>query len=249
MPAARQHRIRYEDLVRDPADSLRALCGFLDRPFHPAVTAPYDARRERMREALANDPKLRGHGRIDAGLADAWRGDATVRSLTLTAASAATAARLGYWDAAGGHLLPAGLSAAADLTPHQLARWLVAQRDPAYPTTEAQGKDEDWLIFPVHRCSPLLSSAPLRLCASAPLRLCARCLFPGCARLVPHHASVGQRQRRRSRRRALNPPLGQANTLFAVAPRLAALRPRSLAVAPIRYAIVPPVSGLLRRSR
>jgi hypothetical protein len=63
-----------------PRAACGAVCAFPDLPSHPAVLGPYDARRERMVEAASNDPKLRDHGRIDVGLADAWRRDGAIRS-------------------------------------------------------------------------------------------------------------------------------------------------------------------------
>jgi amino acid adenylation domain-containing protein len=76
VPAQRQHRILFEDLVRDPRKALEDLCRFLRLDLHPAMLSPYEGRR--MTDGLhgagrmMGDPKFHQHQRIDAGVADRW---------------------------------------------------------------------------------------------------------------------------------------------------------------------------------
>ncbi len=97
VPARRQHRLRFEDLVGDPAAAARALCGFLGVPYDPALLSPYEGKR--MTDGLhaagrmMGDPKFLQHGRIEAAVAQRWR-DAP--STGFGGAAVRLAERLGY---------------------------------------------------------------------------------------------------------------------------------------------------------
>ena len=97
VPAARRHRLAFEDLVRDPRLSMEALCAFLGLSFDPAMLAPYEGRR--MTDGLhgagrmMGDPKFHQHRRIEAGVADRWRSAEPAR---LGAATWTLAEQLGY---------------------------------------------------------------------------------------------------------------------------------------------------------
>src|SRR5262249_55966713 len=68
----RQLRVYYEQLVSRPEVVMPGVCDFLGLPFDPAVTQPYDDRRERM-IAGNGDPNLLRHDRVDAALSETWR--------------------------------------------------------------------------------------------------------------------------------------------------------------------------------
>jgi amino acid adenylation domain-containing protein len=97
VPARRQHRLRFEDLVRDPRGEMEALCRFLGLEFHPAMLSPYEGGRmtDGLHDAgrMMGDPKFHRHGRIEAAVADRWR---AATRLGLGEASWRLAERLGY---------------------------------------------------------------------------------------------------------------------------------------------------------
>ncbi|HKH46426.1 MAG TPA: amino acid adenylation domain-containing protein, partial [Thermoanaerobaculia bacterium] len=98
VPAARQHRILFEEMVRDPRPAMEDLCAFLGIGFAPAMLSPYEG--ERMTDGLhgagrmMGDPKFHQHRGIDAGVADRWKDAPEVA--WLSEATWALAARLGY---------------------------------------------------------------------------------------------------------------------------------------------------------
>lgn len=67
---ARFHRVRYEDLVRDPEAVLRGVCTFLALPFEEALLHPYQ---QSEMFGGPGDPNIFKHTRIEARLADVWR--------------------------------------------------------------------------------------------------------------------------------------------------------------------------------
>jgi hypothetical protein len=79
IPAARQHRVRFEDLVGDPEPTLRKLCGFLGAPFEQGMLDPHANPRERMTDGIhpesrmIGDMKFHQHQKIDAGAAGLWK--------------------------------------------------------------------------------------------------------------------------------------------------------------------------------
>ncbi len=106
VPAERQHRLCFEELVRSPQRVIEHLCAFLGLDFAPAMLRPYEGRR--MTDGLhaagrmMGDPKFHRYGRIEAAVAD--RAASNVGELG--AASWELAARLGYAraEATGGAL-------------------------------------------------------------------------------------------------------------------------------------------------
>lgn len=71
VPADRQHRIYFEDLVRRPEQSVRGLCDAVHLDVEPAMLEACGARR-RMNVHLG-DPNFHTHDRIDPATADGWR--------------------------------------------------------------------------------------------------------------------------------------------------------------------------------
>jgi amino acid adenylation domain-containing protein len=79
VPQERWFRLRYEDLVRDPADCMHALCAQLGLPFDPGILRPYEGLEAKMvdgvypESAPMGDPGFLAHGGIDPSLATALR--------------------------------------------------------------------------------------------------------------------------------------------------------------------------------
>ena len=99
VPAERQLRLRFEDLVREPVPVLESLCSFLGLDFHPAMAEPYAAPDARMVDGLhaesrmLGDVKFHQHQRIDPDVAERWRREPP---LVLDESTCALAADLGY---------------------------------------------------------------------------------------------------------------------------------------------------------
>ena len=66
----RYHRLRYEDLVREPAKTMNNLCEFLGIPFEESAIHPYEGRR--MADG-PGDPNFFSRDKIDSSLSEAWR--------------------------------------------------------------------------------------------------------------------------------------------------------------------------------
>jgi len=100
VPAGRWHRVRFEDLVRDPVSELAAICAFLGIDYHPDMAEPYQDRQARMTDGvhaesrMLGDVKFHRHGRVDAGVAERWREELTEDFLS--APARALAAALGF---------------------------------------------------------------------------------------------------------------------------------------------------------
>lgn len=97
IPAERQVRVRYEDIVENPEAPLREICKTLGLPFDAAVLDPYagDRMREGPKGARAiGDPNMAGRGRIQPGLATSWLAGFDHR--TVDAETKALAASYGY---------------------------------------------------------------------------------------------------------------------------------------------------------
>ncbi|HYH47349.1 MAG TPA: amino acid adenylation domain-containing protein, partial [Thermoanaerobaculia bacterium] len=81
VPAGRQHRVVFEELVRDPEGVLGGLCVALGLDYHPAMARPYESgvAASRMTDGLhaasrmLGDVKFHQHGRVDAVVAERWR--------------------------------------------------------------------------------------------------------------------------------------------------------------------------------
>lgn len=79
IPAARQHWIRFEDLVTQPETTVAAICDFLQIEFQPKMLHPYTEPKQRMTAGatessrMLGDVKFHQHTTIDASIADTWR--------------------------------------------------------------------------------------------------------------------------------------------------------------------------------
>jgi LPS sulfotransferase NodH len=79
IPSHRQHAIAFERLVADPAESMKALCRFLEIPYLENLLRPLDNPRSRMTDGVRDvsrmigDPKFHTHRGIEAETADLWK--------------------------------------------------------------------------------------------------------------------------------------------------------------------------------
>ena len=79
IPAARQHWVRYEDLVQQPQATVKAICDFLQIDFRPKMLQPYADQKQRMTAGatessrMLGDVKFHQHTTIDPAVADTWR--------------------------------------------------------------------------------------------------------------------------------------------------------------------------------
>ena len=100
VPAERQHRLRFEELVTQPAEMLSRLCHFLGLAFHPDMLRPYGEKKQRMTDGLyqesrmLGDVKFHSHQSINAGAAERWAQKYTADFLGDSARQLAS--RLGY---------------------------------------------------------------------------------------------------------------------------------------------------------
>ena len=135
VPAERQHRLLFEDLVKEPRAAMEGLSRFLGIDFTPAMLDPYEGRR--MTDGLhagtrmMGDPKFHQHRGIDASVADRWKEEQG----SLTEESRALAAALGYEDGSSLTLraLPREPGAPLPLSFSQERLWFLAQLDPGSP--------------------------------------------------------------------------------------------------------------------
>jgi hypothetical protein len=74
----RCHRISYEELVTEPERVMGGVCGFLEIPYDPAMTRPYEGDRMLRHPAdprmpSIGDPNLLSHRDLDPTLAESWK--------------------------------------------------------------------------------------------------------------------------------------------------------------------------------
>ena len=79
IPAGRQHRVKYEELVADPYRTTQAICDFLHLPFAAKMAEPYADKEKRMTDGIyavskmLGDPKFHTHRQVDPNAAERWR--------------------------------------------------------------------------------------------------------------------------------------------------------------------------------
>ncbi len=100
VPAGRQHWVRFEDLLREPEETLREICAFLGLDYHPDMAEPYKARSARMTDGvhaesrMLGDVKFHQYKGVESGVAERWR--ESLRLSSLGAGTRDLAAGLGY---------------------------------------------------------------------------------------------------------------------------------------------------------
>ena len=75
--SSRHYLVKYEELVRNPAQIMTGLCDFLGVPFDEAVLHPYQGKRMtdgvHAKSLPIDDPNFLKHDKIDPTLADVWQ--------------------------------------------------------------------------------------------------------------------------------------------------------------------------------
>ena len=135
VPAERQHRLLFEEMVKSPEESMRALSGFLGLEFAPAMLEPYQG--ERMTDGLhagtrmMGDPKFHQHRGIEARVADRWQGSEG----SLRPESRELATVLGYPEPKAFALRAVSREPGTDLplSFSQERLWFLTQLDPESP--------------------------------------------------------------------------------------------------------------------
>ena len=80
VPAERQYRVRFEDLLKQPRPVLEGVCRFLGLEFDQAMVQPYREQAKKMTDGIhplspmIGDVKFHQHSDIDPEIADRWRG-------------------------------------------------------------------------------------------------------------------------------------------------------------------------------
>ena len=79
IPAERQHRVKFEDLVSEPQPTVESLSRFLGVNVEPEMLEPYREKQRRMTDGIYQASKMLGdikfheHKGIDADVADRWK--------------------------------------------------------------------------------------------------------------------------------------------------------------------------------
>ncbi len=79
IPAERQFRIKFEDMVNRPEREMRAFCDKAGLQFFQSMLTPQEDREQRMTNGIheisrmIGDPKFHQHKKIDAAVADQWK--------------------------------------------------------------------------------------------------------------------------------------------------------------------------------
>jgi acyl carrier protein len=79
VPAERQYRVHYEDLVTDPRTTVEGICRFFGIDFHPQMIEPYRDKGQRMADGLESVSRMSGdlkfhlHSRIEPEAAYRWQ--------------------------------------------------------------------------------------------------------------------------------------------------------------------------------
>ena len=79
VPAHRQYRVKFEDLVNQPRLIMEGICQFLGLEFHPDILQPYKDKEKKMTDGIHSvsrmigDVKFHEHKDIDPNIADRWK--------------------------------------------------------------------------------------------------------------------------------------------------------------------------------
>jgi acyl transferase domain-containing protein len=103
VPAERQVRVRFEELVTRPDETLRGLCSFLKLPYCPEMAQPYENKETKMTSGTRPEKRMHGdqkfliaHQGINPDVADRWKEEMSADVLGNPARE--MAALLGYAD-------------------------------------------------------------------------------------------------------------------------------------------------------
>jgi hypothetical protein len=103
VPPERRHRLRFEDVVRQPEQTMQALCDFLGFEYQPEMIHPYDHPEKKMLDGVVPEDRMYGdqkfivkHKAIDPSVADAWKEN--MSSAFLGEPARKLAAEFGYED-------------------------------------------------------------------------------------------------------------------------------------------------------
>ena len=83
IPAARQHRVRFEDMVATPEPAMRALAGFLGVGYDPGMVEPYKRVPGKMTDGVQDssvqvgDHNFHKHGALKPEVAEKWKAEYT----------------------------------------------------------------------------------------------------------------------------------------------------------------------------
>jgi amino acid adenylation domain-containing protein len=78
VPAERRHRVRFEELVKEPKPILEGICRFLGIEYHPGMAEPYKEKEKKMTDGIHPQSKMLGdvkfhtHKGVDQKVADRW---------------------------------------------------------------------------------------------------------------------------------------------------------------------------------
>ena len=87
VPRERQHRVKFEDLLRQPQPVMESLCRFLGLSLHADMLQPYKDRERRMTDGIhaesrmLGDVKFHTYDRIDVRVGDKWKEENAQRPL------------------------------------------------------------------------------------------------------------------------------------------------------------------------
>ncbi len=104
VPAERRHRVRFEELVREPRAVMERLGRFLGVGFHPGMLRPYADAERRMTDGIhaasrmLGDVRFHEHRGIEAAAADAWRAEDVAAGAALGGPTRDVARALGYGE-------------------------------------------------------------------------------------------------------------------------------------------------------
>jgi acyl transferase domain-containing protein len=103
VPAKRCHRLRFEDMVRQPEPTMRSLCEFLGVDYQEDMIHPYENQQRKMVDGVVAEGRMQGdqkflvkHKSINPAVADAWKEH--MGSALLGPPAREVAAELGYDD-------------------------------------------------------------------------------------------------------------------------------------------------------